>query len=45
VRGAFYAIDPRQIILSVGFTIASYIALTFYDVTRAMSGPSSPAVA
>jgi hypothetical protein len=23
VRGAFYAIDPRQIILSVGFTIAS----------------------
>jgi phosphatidylglycerol lysyltransferase len=26
------AIDPRQIILSVGFTIASYIALTFYDV-------------
>nr|WP_241488628.1 bifunctional lysylphosphatidylglycerol flippase/synthetase MprF [Sphingomonas sanguinis] len=32
VRGAFYAIDPRQIMLSVGFTIASYIALTFYDV-------------
>nr|WP_322963274.1 bifunctional lysylphosphatidylglycerol flippase/synthetase MprF [Sphingomonas sp. SGZ-02] len=32
VRAAFYAIDPRQIMLSVGFTIASYIALTFYDV-------------
>lgn len=32
VRAAFYAIDPRQILLSVGFTIASYIALTFYDV-------------
>jgi len=32
VQAAFYAIDPRQIMLSVGFTIASYIALTFYDV-------------
>lgn len=32
VRAAFYAIDPRQIMLSVGFTIASYVALTFYDV-------------
>lgn len=32
VQAAFYAIDPRQILLSVGFTIASYIALTFYDV-------------
>jgi phosphatidylglycerol lysyltransferase len=32
VRSAFYAIDPRQIMLAVGFTIASYVALTFYDV-------------
>ncbi|KQO55477.1 hypothetical protein ASF14_03640 [Sphingomonas sp. Leaf257] len=32
VRAAFYAIDPRQIMVSVGFTVASYIALTFYDV-------------
>ena len=32
VRAAFYAIDPRQIMVSVGFTVASYNALTFYDV-------------
>src|SRR5204862_8307651 len=32
VRAAFYAIDPHQIGLSVLLTIASYIALTFYDV-------------
>ena len=31
-RAAFYAIDPRQIALAVLLTVASYIALTFYDV-------------
>ncbi|MES2496544.1 MAG: bifunctional lysylphosphatidylglycerol flippase/synthetase MprF [Pseudomonadota bacterium] len=32
IQAAFHAIAPRQIVLAIGFTIVSYVALTFYDL-------------
>lgn len=32
IAAALQAIGPRQIVLAIGCTIASYVALTFYDV-------------